>query len=338
MAPAECACVQHGRHTVGQLFEDFGGAEAQKVVTLAQGGASTEACSGPHVDALVSAYGLDYQTPPPPPPPQSAQPLLPLAWLGLPLPSLSQPPLPSPAARSRLPSALAWTGITELVLQLVFCTLSATLLLHKPQAKPPRSAKSAGKKLVGASKLKSLTREAIPQLASPLIRALVFACLAACTDATCLTVSDNSVGEDAYKDNIPVIPGNCVIVTSGCTEMGTWAFGQSDVTELTLEYASTTMAFGNQNFRNLPYTLAFRSVCQASTCSSCSTTAPYTCSGGCTTRQYTSGSHAFSKGTAVSYTNVCGAAAPLPPSPPPPSPSPPSPSPPPPNPSPPPPS
>ena len=42
---------------------------------------------------------------------------------------------------TRLMHAPARTGLAELVLKLVLCTLSAASLLCKPQTKPPRSAK-----------------------------------------------------------------------------------------------------------------------------------------------------------------------------------------------------
>ena len=132
-----------GRASQTSRFEDAPAhAYAHKLITSAQGGASTEACSpptGPHVDASVSTYGSAHPSLPRQPP-QLAQLPSPLApWLLLPQPSLSQPPLPSPT--TCLASTPARKGITELVLKLVLGSLSAASLLCKPQAKPPRSAK-----------------------------------------------------------------------------------------------------------------------------------------------------------------------------------------------------
>ena len=44
---------------------------------------------------------------------------------------------------TRIMHAPARTGVAELVLKLVLCTLSAALLLCKPQTKPPRSVRLA---------------------------------------------------------------------------------------------------------------------------------------------------------------------------------------------------
>ena len=111
-------------------------AYAHKLVTSAQGGASTEAYpppAGTHVDASVSTYGFACPSLLPP------SPLVPWRWL--PRSSLSQPPLPSPTATTRLTPAPARTGINELVLKLVLGSLSAASLLYKPETKPARSAK-----------------------------------------------------------------------------------------------------------------------------------------------------------------------------------------------------
>ena len=146
-ASARCRASQTSR------FEDAPPhAYAHKLVTRAEGGASTEAYPPPtrtHVDASVSTYGFAYPSllpPPPPPPPPTAQPVSPLVpWRWLPRLSLSQPPLPSPTATTRLTQAPARTEVAELVLKLVLGTVSAASLLCKPQTKPPRSAKRPGR-------------------------------------------------------------------------------------------------------------------------------------------------------------------------------------------------
>ena len=137
-----------GRASQTSRFEDAPPhAYAHKLVTRAEGGASTEAYpppTGTHVDASVPTYGFAYPSllpPPPPPPPPIAPPLsLLVQWRWLPRPSLLQPPLPSLMATTRLTQARARTGINKLVIKLVLGTLRAASLLYTPQTKPFRSA------------------------------------------------------------------------------------------------------------------------------------------------------------------------------------------------------
>ena len=160
------------------------------------------------------------------------------------------------------------------------------------------------------------------------VRAMGFACLVAGTDAACLTVSFDTppAGYSGnYYQDASNVPDDCAIITDACNSLGQWSFGRSNLKVLTLEYSATPLdASANQVLRDLDVgTLTVYRECKDGTCSSCSTTMPYVCSGGCTIRDWGSQGNKFLTNGAT-YTDVCAqstSASPSP-SPPPPSPSP----------------
>ena len=323
-------------------------AYAHKFVTSAQDGASTEAYpppTGTHVDASVSTYGFAYPSllpPPLPPPPPTAQPVSPLVpWRWLPRLSLSQPPLPSPTATTRLTQVpAARTGITELVL-----FIAAVLYYHarsRMQVALVRTEQRKEHLDQGCGARSAVIR--VPHLASLFIWSMCFSCLAegshlAPSAATCHTDISTS-----YKGDTTI--GDCLDVSeTEAVSLGMMLFMQSSVYIINVPYsASNSLTLGMKSFSKVPNDISNHDAYVNMEClSGCGTGSSGTegtkvcssvtdCGTGCTVRSVSVHSQAFDNTNPI-YQSCCAGASPcvvatVSPSPPPPSPQPPSPPPP----------